>query len=376
MAFKVVTSGLNNPNDVIDEILTFITADLDAPWTIETNVNITSIATSTTTSGASRNTWVSIVPAQPNGIAHKGIISPDPTSIYIGMRRINAPEDAIQFNGTGFHNAAASPLDNFWQEQGAFLQAEEADGTVVSIPWVDFENAGPYTSLTLFGPNQTSPIDPTIPHYVYFVLEFTPGRYAHGFFGEMRKFSNWEGGWGFTGHDRDLLDSIDGQTNNKTWWNEVRGTGDGSELFLAANVNQVNKAGAGGPTRWFRHLATLSGSASNSLPYPLRQWGHVMFRDFMTGPSQATLSGFFPLVSPIVFLLDSDSTASKLIQDPLQIRMPACFPFDMFFGDITSFEPGVTVQVGGIDVVPFPVTSKLGGNPSSNFGGYFYRKRT
>lgn len=377
MAYKEVTSGLTDVNAVINEILTFLTTDLAAPWTTETNKNpaaapVTSVFTGLT----GRNTWVSHVLAQPKGIAHNGIISPDPDRMYIGMRNISTGGGGLQFNGTGFHNAAASPVGAFRTGQGNLLEARPADdsATTVAVPYSDFEGAGPYTKLYLFGPNQVSPLDPLIPNYVYFVLEFEPGRYAHGMFGEFKKFTNWEGGWGFAGHSQNGTDTAD-NANNHTMWNEKKTPSNG-DLWVAANVGQVSKT-AGGPTRWFRSFfaMTAGGTSAINVPYTLRQWGHLQHRDFMTGPSQATLSGFFPLVQPIITLCDSDSTAGKNINDSLQDRMPACYPEDFFLGDITNFAPGVEVTVGGIPVVPFPATSKLGTSPRSTFGGYFYRKR-
>lgn len=374
MAFKKVTSGLNNGNDVIDEILTFITADLDVPWTTESNKNTTSTTTITQSGQAGRNTWVSQVPSQPNGFAHKGIISPDPVRMYIGMRNVsNGP--GIQLNGTGFHDPLASPIGDWWTGQGNLLEARPVGDAASSVvpPYVGMENSGPYTSLYMFGPNNPgSPIDHAIPHYVYFVVEFTPGRFAHGMFGEFKKFVDFEGGWGFSGHDHNGNDTVD-NLNNHTMWNEVRSASSG-DMWVAANVGQVSKVG-GGPSRWFRTNNTLNNAGSTLVPYAMLQWGHIQNRDFMTGPSQAKLSGFFPLVQPMLTLLDSDSTAGKNVDDDAQIRMPACFPEDFFLGDISPYEPGVDAVVGGITVVPFPVTSKLGTTPRSNYGGYFYRKR-
>lgn len=377
MAYKEVTSGLTTVNDVIDEILTFITTDLDSPWTVESNKNPAAANVTQGFTGATgRNTWVSIVPAQPNGIAHKGIISPDPDRIYIGLRGTSTGGGGVAFNGTGFHDAAASPIGNWWTGQGNLLEARSADDSpsVVSMPYVDLGGSGPFTKLYLLGPNHPSPVDPAIPHYVHFIVEFTPGRFAHGFFGEFKKFVNFEGGWGFAGHDRFNQNIVD-NSQNHTMWNDLR-QGSSGDMWVAANVGQDSKT-AGGPTRWFRNLGALTsgGTGVINIPYALRQWGHLFHRDFMVGPSTALLSGFHPLVQPIITLLDTQSTGSMRLNDSLSDRMPACYPEDFFLGDITNFAPGVTVTVGGIPVVPFPITAKIGGTPSSTYGGYFYRKR-
>jgi hypothetical protein len=166
-------------------------------------------------------------------------------------------------------------------------------------------------------------------------------------------------------------------SSNQGMWNESTGITVGA--WMAAEVGQVNKAGAGGPTRWFKQRDranfTAGGSVSLTSPYNMAQFGHAFHRNFMYETAQAALSGFFPLVQPFIGLYDIGSVSPANIDDEDQTLMPVATMEDFFLGDITNFEPGVTVSVGGVDVVPFPITSKLTTGDRTDWGGYFYRKR-
>ncbi len=386
MAFKKVTAGLTDINAVINEIVTFMTTDLPAPWTLELNKNSTAAnGTDSNTGTTGRSTWLSAVPSDPKSrlaFLNSRAGSPSPTRMYIGMRNVTTPGIQVAASGR-FPNSTSSPLPAFFgasAQDGVYMRGVRDGRTSIAPKVVNLNSTGPYTALYCFGPQQSSPLNPSIPQYVYFVLEFSPGRFVHFHFGEMRKFVPFVGGWGVFPGSRDASDTVDAGSNG-TLFNDMYETA--AMGALAADIGQaaLGTANAASPitrVRWFLHtgfsgLTPGSSTIASSTPAPLFKIGHGKLRDYMTGPSRALLSGFTPLVTPAYCLGDFSGAAGPA--DRNQLIMPACYPEDFWLGDITNFSAGVEVTVGGIPIIPFPITATIAGSPRSTYGGYFYRKR-
>ena len=390
MAFKHVTSGLTNVNSVIDEIITFVTVDLPAPWTLVHNLRPTAGAGNNDfpTSAALRFMMISKTPSQdrvtgPNGGAAQSpyIGSPVPDEMFMYF---TGATFGPQFSGGQIDAATVqSPVQvipPFNLGMDGLICQRVANDNRNSIGINATESLQPATSMYLFGPEQTSPENPLIPNYVYFVIEFSAGRYGHGFFGEWKKMVPFPGGWGNAGSHRDGSDNIESSLNSTMWneqsldarkknwlsvngfWDNTPGTSDNSQGLSPKPV----------PT-WAGDHDSFNNNGIADDPVPLKQYGHGFFRDLMV--YRATLSGFQPLATPFNALGDWFDNGVN-IDDPGQDFMPAIYLEDFFVARINEFEPGVQIDIGGIPIIPFPVTSKLGGTPSSNFGAYCYRVRT
>lgn len=394
MAYKEVTSGLTTINDVIDEIVTFMTTDLNAPWTLDHNFNITAGTNvgqfDTTASG--RKTVLrksmtqlnsELVFGDPNDPDTNYLGSPKPTEMYVAMRGV---QDGIQLWPSGFYPRPESPIPTFMQGtasqmDGGHSPRPVADaGTSVSPAVADCADQGPYTKLYLFGPNQESPESANIPNYVYWVLEYDPGRYGHGMIGEYKKLVPFQGGWGSWGSDHNGNDDpTSSNPGQATPWNEMTNQSEGKPgMYCRNNQSQlITDVSPVRSSRWWRHAddQNLNDTASVINFNPLFIAGHIVNRDFLAGIGIAKLSGFTPLVTPMVSVGEYGHEGLNH-DDPDQSYAPACYPEDFFFGNIENYEPGVEVSIGGIPLVPFPIVSKLTTTPRSTFGGYFYRKRT
>ena len=399
MAFKKVTTGIASIQSVVNEIVTFATVDLNSPWRNDGDVNPSSVSTGDfPTSSAARVLQLSKVPAQarvtgPNGAAfnspYVGSPIPDRMFTYFTNNTIG-----VQLTGT-VHDiaAAASPIVSFppfpARDDGLVAQRNWNDNrTNIGVNAAEALNSVS-TALYLFGPEQplTSPKgqadDPNIPNYVYFVIEFDPGRFGHGFFGEWKKMVPFPGGAGNWGSHRDGSNTVDNSTNETAWNNAASGARGTAWYSCNGFWGNVYGTGDNGNGLSPRPIAMWCGDAPTSLmdngfasiAGASRKMGHTIFRDFMTGPSRALLSGFQPMVTPYMMMGDWFFNSLNL-NDPDQDWMPLVYPEDFFLSDITNFEPGVQIDVGGVPVIPFPITSKLGGTPSSTYGAYCYRVRT
>lgn len=388
MAYKEVTSGLNGINDVIDELVTFMTTDLNAPWVLLHNLDITAGTNVDEFTDSSRRTVLRKTPSQQNSGQVFGdddpdtnyLGSPKPTDMYVAMRGV---QHGVQLWPSGLYPRPESPVP------GIFSGAAQLDGGHSPRPSTDPEtnvapntagtqDQGPFTKLYMFGPNQTSP--ETVPNYVYWVVEFDPGRYMHGMVGEYKKFVPFKGGWGSWGGEHNgNNDPTSRNPGQATPWNEFSNQSQGKPGMYCWN-NQAQRITDVSPVRaarWWRSAddQTLNNSNGVNAFNPLFVAGHGVNRDFMGNTGEATLSGFTPLVTPLVMVGEYGYEALN-IDNSAQSYAPACYPEDFFLGQIDNYEPGVEVSIGGIPVVPFPIVSKLTTGAISNFGGYFYRKRT
>ncbi len=384
MAFSSITTGLTTLNDVIDDIRDFAIA---RGWTQEQDVDPTAAEVNGTFTTTGRNLWLSIVPSSSDYIAHGGIRSPDPDRIYVGMRSISTLGSIG--NGIQTHVTGLPPVSGF-SDSPKFNPFFDGMGTLADrYSWTDalgnstppaseVNQAGPYTRLLLFGPDDTSPLGLT-PNYIYWVLEFTPGRFTHGGFGQFGKFNKWLGGWGSLCHARRTSNSVD-NLNNATMWNDqVRESSKEASWVMAADVGQRANAATVSPlgrVRWFQKAteSDMNGGVTDFEAFAMHIGGTVTYRDLITNsPGAVVLSGFTQLITPFMSLANVGPSDGPVDSD--LNMMPAAFPIDMFLGNITPFEPGVEVTIGGIAIVPIPFTSKLAGSPNSNYGGIFYRKR-
>ena len=394
MAFKNVTTGLTDLNAVINEIITFCTTDLSAPWTLELNNEPTASDAGIYTSGTTgRLTILSKTPSQPNVMscfndpANPFLPSPAPDRMYVKLRNVTEP--GVQMCPSGYADPALeSPMVFLEQTTGlqpsALFDARTVNLSTTTTQLPVVETNGKSTSFTqmwLFGPNQASPEDPRIPNYVYFVIETEPGRYTHGFFGEVRKMVPWSGGFGAHGHDRSTSDNVNLSSNATMWNQDDAGSGADKTYFCADVGNQQTGFISASPeptTKWWsKFLRGTSGwadSPTGNRPHNAMVMGHNSFKRFMDGTGISLLSGFVPLATPMMFAMDEYVAVN--IADRDAPVMPMYYMPDMWLGPIDTFEPGVQVTVGGITVIPFPITSTLGTAPASSFGAYLYRVRT
>lgn len=395
MAFKKVTSGLTTHNDVINELITFMTVDLNSPWLLDLNDRPTAAdAAEFGSLSTSRVTILSKVPSQANvleALARNQFVAVSPIARMQNYLRNSTIGIQIWASvGKPQASPATAPKYTAEHDGGTGIRDSGDNRTSFALSAVQTDTAGPFTSLTMFGPEQplTSPKGQNdsalIPNYVYFVIEFAAGRFSHGMLGEWKKFVPFLGGWGAAGHDRNTNNDVE-NISNATMWNGVH-SNDRGKVWCTADNGQGKDYGTGDNQQglspkpilvWCGSVSAteLNNDGIANIPVPLIKWGHpTPFRDFMTGPSRAVLSGFDPLVTPFVSVGDWFNNSLN-IDNAAQDWMPAFYPEDFFLGDITNFEAGVEVDVGGIRIMPYPITSALGGSPSSNYGGYFYRIR-
>jgi hypothetical protein len=391
MATKLVTSGLTTRNDLINEIITFMTVDLPAPWTLVENRNPTNAdVTEFFSQDSSRYTVMSIRPAAADVAEawqfanHVATVSPAPTEMFIWFRNTTA---GVQFSGLPEGSRGSPnfpPFNSQWD--GALTHRPANDGrTARAMPRFE-ASTPPFTSLRMFGPEQESPQNPLIPNYVYFILETSPGRYSHAFVGEHKKMIPFFGGAGLWGSIRNSTDTVD-NFNNATAWND-QGQAIGRGTIWCTCFNGQDNTYGGASSRNQNNISPepvgvwkggigldQNNNGDAASPDPLKIVGHTFFRDFMTGVSRAVLSGFQPLVTPFFMVGDWPNFGGNM-DDNAQDWAPICYPEDFFLSDITNFEPGVQIDVGGIPIIPYPITSKLASAPRSTYGAYCYRVRT